>query len=446
MNVPLDDHAAMYVAASRLRNPPCVGVVRRFDELVAQQALTAHARELAANPNGFGRRVVAPRIPGARARWRPASELPPLRIEPEALSAAALADLLDDEASTHPDPSRDAGWRLAAVAESEGGTLVMTWLHHAYGDGRAILEHAFAPASGEPAPPAPSRGSTMLELGDVVVRVRQGLGGSARLGREVALPRWRTPHGELARLRPALDALGRRDRSVGSRSQRRVVALARMDGEAWESAAKARGGTGNALLIAVLANLLRRARRSRGEQHERPLRVLVPVDMRLRRAGSPRGAATNAAAAAIVELGDHAPAHERLDEEREATWHALRLLATARSLARPPRPPGTVDAMQLLPSSITHRLAARVQADVDGVASNVGSFPAHVAQLGSYIAREVYPLASPMRTDVTVCLGRDRTHATLGVVADPARLGPSGTLREQVADELSAWGVEADVR
>jgi diacylglycerol O-acyltransferase len=102
--------------------------------------------------------------------------------------------------------------------------------------------------------------------------------------------------------------------------------------------------------------------------------------------------------------------------------------------------------MQLLPDAITHRVASRVQAHADGVVSNVGNIPAHVAQLGPYTAQEVFLLAGPMRTDITVCMGRDRSDATLGVVADPARLGPVGSLRDRVAEELAAWGVDADMR
>lgn len=101
--------------------------------------------------------------------------------------------------------------------------------------------------------------------------------------------------------------------------------------------------------------------------------------------------------------------------------------------------------MQLLPNAITYRVASRVQAHADGVASNVGAIPEHVARLGPHVAREVYLLASPMLTDLTVCLGRDRSHLSVGVVADPARLGPTGALRQHVAEELAAWGIEASV-
>jgi diacylglycerol O-acyltransferase / wax synthase len=438
----------MYVAASRRRHLPCVGVVRRFDERIDSETLAAYAARLAANPQGFGRRVVRARVPGARARWEPSSVLPPLRIETEPLGSADIADLLDDEVSMQPDPSCDPGWRLTAVTDSEGGTTVLTWLHHAYGDGRGILETAFAP-NGVPTGPLPALASvapgTMQELGDVVARFRRGVIGGARLGRDAATVRWREPQSDFARLRPALTALRTRDRSVGARSQRRVVALARLDGQAWDEAAAARGGSGNALLLAVLANLLRMARQSRGEAHERPLRLLLPFDTRVRANGAGGGqeVSTNAAGAAIVVLPGGSPAYGRLDEVRTATREALRRASAALETTSAAGPPGVVDAMQLLPSAITHRLASRVQGYADGVASNVGPIPAHVAGLGPYTAREVFLLAGPMLTDLTVCLGRDREQVALGVVADPARLGPAGGLRERVAEELAGWELDA---
>jgi hypothetical protein len=446
INRPLDDHAAMYVAASRMGHPPCVGVVRRFRERVSDEALADYAAKLAANPNGVGRRVAAARIPGARARWRPANSLPLLRVEREPLAKADLATLIDEEISAHPDPSRDAGWRLSALTDSDGGTVVVTWLHHAYGDGRAILEHAFAPVPDDhvPGPQTPVR--AVHELGDIVTRARDGVTGSARLAREAALRGWRIPHSDLARLRPALAALRTRD-SIGTHSQRRIVALARMDIRTWKRAAAARGGTGNTLLIAVLANLLHVARGSRGET-QRPLRLLLPVDTRPRVTGGhgwTAAAPTNAATASIINLPAGAPDYGSLREIRAATHHALRLV-TAATHTRRSRPSGIVDAMQLLPDAITHRVASRVQAHADGVVSNVGGIPAHVAQLGPFTAEDVFLLAGPMRTDITVCMGRDRTDATLSVVADPARLGPVGGLRERVAEELAAWGIAADMR
>ncbi|MGA9857379.1 MAG: hypothetical protein WBQ18_05910, partial [Solirubrobacteraceae bacterium] len=370
-------------------------------------------------------------------------------VEPGPLTHFDLAELLDEEVSAQPDPSSGAGWRLTAVTDSEGGTTVLTWLHHAYGDGRAILETAFAPlpADAESAPPVPV--GRRQELGDVVGRVRRGVIGGARLGREAATVGWREPRSDLARLGPAFTALRTRDRSVGARSQRRVVALARVDAELWDGVAAARGGSGNALLLAVLANLLRMARLSRGEARERPLRLLLPFDTRAAdrgRGGAPADSSANAAGAAIVVVPGGLPEHRRLEDVRTATRDALRRATAAMAPNASAHPPGVVDAMQLLPNGITHRLASRVQAYADGVASNVGPIPGHVAGLGPHTASEVFLVAGPMLTDLTVCLGRQDGHIALGVVADPARLGPAGGLREQLADELAAWGLEPHLR
>lgn len=446
--IPLDDHAAMYVAASRRRYLPCVGVVRRFAERIDRETLAVYAAGLAANPDGFGRRVVPARLPGARARWQPAAVLPPLRIEDQPLSADALAAVLDDEVSTQPDPACDPGWRLTALTDSEGGTTVLTWLHHAYGDGRGILETAFAPGPppGGPLPAAASQ--TLSELTDVAARVGRGVRGGARLGREAATIRWRRPQSDLARLGPTLGALRDRDRGVGARSARRVVALARVPAADWEAAAAQRGGSGNALLLAMLANLLRMARQARGEVHMRPVRLLLPFDTGQRSAagaGARLQAAANVAGAAVVVLPGGPPAYGDLGYVRAATREALRRATESVTATATPAPPGVIDAMQLLPRAITHRLASRVQGHADGVASNVGPIPAHVAQLGPYTAREVSLLAGPMLTDLTVCLGRDRDELALGVVADPARLGPAGGLRERLAEELAGWELQTAV-
>jgi hypothetical protein len=450
----------MYVAASRRRHLPCVGVVRRFAEPINTETLAAYAAELGANPQGFGRRVVPARVPGARARWEPATVLPELRVEPEPLPDPLIAELLDEEVSMQPDPACDPGWRLTALTDSTGGTTVLTWLNHAYGDGRGILETAFVPGTPRAASTSVPASQTMRELGDVMVRFRRGVVGGARLGREAAIARRRGPEGELARLRPAVSALRTRDRSVGGRSSRRVTALARIDGARWDGSAAARGGSSNALLLAVLANLLRMARTSRGDAPERPLRLLLPFDTRLRGgavAGSARatgngadrtttvtGATANAAGAAVLMLPGGMPGYGPLDGVRAATREALGRASAAAATAAA-APPGIIDAMALLPSAITHRLASRVQGNVDGVASNVGPIPAHVARLGRHTAEEVFLLAGPMLTDLTVCLGRDRGQIALGVVADPARLGPAGGLRERVAEELDGWGLDATV-
>ena len=103
-----------------------------------------------------------------------------------------------------------------------------------------------------------------------------------------------------------------------------------------------------------------------------------------------------------------------------------------------------VDAMQLLPNPIAHRFALRVQSDVDGVASNVGRMPSHIGLIGDHAATDMFLVATPSHTDISGTFGRHDHTSTLSFVADPALLGPAGTLRERVAAEFDAWGVRAE--
>ena len=104
-----------------------------------------------------------------------------------------------------------------------------------------------------------------------------------------------------------------------------------------------------------------------------------------------------------------------------------------------------VDAMHLLPNPIAHRVGLRVQSDVDGVASNVGPMPRHIGVIGEHAATDMFLVATPSRTDIAGTFGRHDETSTLSFVADPALLGPAGTLRERVAAEFDAWGVRADL-
>lgn len=450
MSIPLDDHAAVYVSATRTRrHRPCIGLVRYFPDAVGADVLLRWAHQLAANPQGFGRRVVGPRLPGARPRWEPHSQLPPIRFEADPLNPAALAELLEDEVSSQPDPARSCGWRIAAARTEDGGTVATLWINHAYGDARAILATAFDPV---PEPEAPARtrrpweAETVRELGDVMQRVRSGVGGSLRLGREAA-GAWRraSPPGDLARLAATASLLAARDRSVGARSGRRNLALVHVPAGDWDRVAQAHGGSANTLLLAVLANLLRGARAARGDRCDQPLRILMPVDLRHQQTGNAGDATANAVVGATVVLEGGSPHHGDLGEVRRIIKQALTSAAPAeetRPAKRPAGPAGIVDAMRLLPNTVSHRVAVRA-GGADGVASNIGPIPPQVAQLGAHRASHSYLLGGPMMTDVTVCLGRDRDVLTLGFVADAGRLGPGGTLAQRAVEELEAWGVPA---
>ncbi|MPQ97099.1 hypothetical protein GB931_03985 [Modestobacter sp. I12A-02628] len=452
MKIPLDDHAAMYVAATRTGlHRPCIGLLRHYDEPVTGDALLRWANELAQDPQGLGRRVVRPRVPGARLRWAPAADLPPIRFEPDELSVPELMALMEEEASQQIDPAATAGWRMAAARTADGGSMVSLWVNHAYGDARALLTHGFGGGSSTVPQQAPVRGwraDTVEELGDVVTRVRHGLGGTVRLGREVAVALARpSATGDLQRLSPTIAAVRSRNQGVGARSGRRLMALTRVRAADWDGVAQARGGSGNTLLLSVLANLLRTARLSRGDTVDGPLRILLPVDLRHQRPQGQHDVTANAVVGALVVLPGGTPQHGSIADVRVATKRAIEAAApvgASRRDGRPAGPTGVVDAMRLLPSALSNRLAVLAQG-ADGVASNVGPLPDLIGRLGRHQASAAYLMGGPMMTDLTIGLGRWGEDITLGVMADAGRLGPSGTLQTLVSAEIAAWGLTATV-
>lgn len=449
----LDDHAAMYLSATRAGLRPCIGLVKQFDEVPSREAVGRWAATLAGNPLGFGRRVVGPRIPGARARWMPDRDLPPIRYVREALGRAELHEVLEEEVSSLPDPAHGIGWRVAAARVAGGGMCVTLWLNHAYGDARAILSTAFdqgPPGSaGEAGQGTEWRPEialrTAAEMNDLAQRLGVGVRGSARLGRDV-LGSWlrSTSPGDLERLRPVIAAIRRGRRQPAVRSPSRRLALAQVPAAAWKEAARRRGGSENTLLVAFLANLLRGARRARGEEWEGPLRIILPIDTRRRQPGGGGQVTDNAATGATILLHGAETDHRSLDEVRQAVRRALVAAASSSRRGGPTTAPLVVDAFRLLPSVLSHRLAVLGQT-ADGVASNIGAIPRHVGRLGAHQATHVYLLGGPMMTDLTACLGRVGDDLTIGCVADAGRLGPGGTLPERVAAELDAWDLPARV-
>lgn len=461
---PLDDHSEMYVSASRSRiHPPCLGLLRMFDSEITADELAQHTLALAQNPLGLGRRVERPTLPGARARWVPSPIPPSIRMETAPHTPAQLSRFVDEVISVRPDPARDSGWRMVSAATEDGGTMVITWMNHAFGDARNLFELILGESSanvGELLPDDSDTGtnvgarrrwaSTRDELGDLADRIRTGVAGSARLGREAVMsPLGSQSRDELTLLAPAVAAMKRRPRSVGALSSRRTAAMVRCDYEEWRTAAREHGGSSNTLFIAVLANLLRGAKRARGEQHNPTLRILLPVDISqaLNEMGvAPEDRPNNTVIPSLVELGGD-PYYGDLTEVRDMIKLGIDTALEGASVsANATRPTGMVDAMSLLPNAITHRIAARAQTGFDGVASNVGPMH-HQAAAGvlHHQTTEMYLLAAPMRTDITGTFGHANGKLTMSFMADPSRLGPGGMFADRVAEELERWEVNSDV-
>lgn len=422
------------------------------------------SRRLAADFEGLGRRVAGARVPGGRLRWVPEPEPPSVLIGEQPLDDDGLGRWLDEDANLDLDPERGPGWRLAAVPLAGGGTLVSLRVHHSYTDGRRLIEmvgRAAAPTDSGSRPPAPG---LMAETLDVVARTRDGVGGALRLTQEVASVPWRDGAGsDLVRLREFGPRLERRAfRRPLSRRLRRGVelttiadagpqsftALGRLDARAWTAAAEDRGGTGNSLFIAVVANLVRRARRSRAAPDDGALRIGVPMDLRRAPAeGSAAGAIANVRSTVLLppgrlDYGDLGPT-------RAAAKRAFRTASAAAEGGRgdAPRPPAWIDAAHLIPYPLlAGPMTARFEGSVDAVASNIGEVPDSDTRMGTRVARDFFALSSTSGAPgMKVVLVRRGDAATISVVAAASQLGAGTALKQLLAEELDAWRLPAQV-
>src|SRR4051812_39621437 len=362
--IALADWASLALRAGRVGpNLPNMAWLLRFPDELPRETLEQEARRLAATPYGFGRRIAPPRLPGGRPRWVPAPEPPPVVLaDTPANGPAGLAAWLDRQLGVPLDPEYGAGWQLAATPLDDGGTAVLVSCHHLFGTARGVLDVLYGddgdPTIGTTETPfeSTSRFTTWDEARGIGERIRLGLRGLAELPGELAsaLRERRKDGGPQADPAP-LKPPRRRDRTRRPSSGLRVAAVASMPAAAWDDAAAQRGGTGNTLLAAVSANLLRRARIARGGPAERTLRVSMPVDLRGRDAADLGLGSTPSAqlTTAAVLLPGGPPAHGDLRDVR-----ARMKAAFVADTGTAPVVRGAGDAARLLPEPVTFQFAA----------------------------------------------------------------------------------------
>lgn len=458
MNVALVDLGSLMLYASRRSAVlPNMGLVLRFPKAVTAAELQAEADRLASSPFGLGRRLAPPRVPGARPRWVAAPDPPPVQLASPRDSAREFAMWLADELSVRHDPQRAAGWRMAATTDVDGSTVVAITLNHLFGTGRDIVTTVYGGellngngngnGSSVQESGLEGRYDVLAEIRDSGARMRRGAAGLLRLAREAAVaPVHRRPYGELAHLRRPVAALRDRDSSRGRPSPRRVGATVRADVQAWLGAAQEHGGTATTLQLAVAANLLRNARRSRGASPQRPIRLIVPVDL-ADRDEVPQAAATvgpvRLTSAAVVLPGG-APYYGDLAPVRERLRHAVSIaVQEVQTTGRVPVAPGVVDAMRLLPDAVSSRVMFGVHAHYDGAVSNVGPLPPGMMRIGEHVATDAFLMAFPLGSDLAIGFGTHGDAVQLGAVADPSRLGAGPPLRDRIARELERWGLSS---
>lgn len=453
--VPLADAASLALRAGRMGPVlPHMGWLFRFPEKVDAADLAAEATRLASSPYAMGRRVRRARLPGGRHRWVVSREAPAVEVAAGQLDQAELASWLDAELTRPLDPEHGLGWQLSAARTDDGGTVVFVLVHHLFGTAPGLLEAAYGDGTSPP-----WRATTELrfdldrsygvadELRGIGERLRLGVSGAGRVMTDgvrtlAALPACRrsstatsAPDVGPPPLRPARGL----DRTRRFPSSRRVAAVASFPDSVWDGTAAERGGTGNTLLAAVAANLVRRARHNRGGDTGRSVRLLLPIALgddpaTARRDGGsgPRPPMTTAS----VVLPGVDPGRGDLSVARR--W--MKAAFQADSASAPPVR-GVNDVARLLPEPVTVRLAKRGALAFDACASNPGTVPPGALGLGRHRADECAVVGFPIGLDLIVVLSRTPGTVCVSTVADPGRLGAGADYRAWFSEELRSWGL-----
>ncbi len=351
----------------------------------------------------LGRRVIRPRVPGARPYWRRNDAAHPVRTTGSPIAAEDLLSWADDQGYDL-DPEIEPGWRLSATALREGGSVVALTCSHTLTDGRGLalaVDHAL---SGAPITEYPAPQSDWSDAGRQWATVLTGTARALRRG---------------APERPAV---------VPARSTAELPsagAVLQFPAADWDLAATGRGGSPNTLFLTVMARLLWDS----GFPEPR-ICVAVPVDTRDERR------VDNDMAMTEVRI-DPADTPATLREKCRAAYEY-------RMTAPDGIPP---ELLQVVPGRIAHRLS-RGAGERDILCSNIGTLPTALTRLGPHrctgvAARAIHPGLSPSalpRTRLSgyLCrIGHDYTLALVGL--DPNRIGSPtalGDLARAVFDRL----------
>ncbi|MEV5838420.1 hypothetical protein [Nocardia sp. NPDC052112] len=416
----------------------------------------------------LGRRVIRPRVPGARRGWRPNTRAHPLEFTDRAI---ATGDLLEwaDEQGANLDPEFGPGWRLSTAALADGGSIVSLTCSHALADGRALvlavddalggpsLTTPSARVSGSfakaPAPAAncPGTGRTVAAApgrSDTGEPMTSTAGAADRSDANAAPAResgestsdwsdaWRqwsiVARGTVRALRRGIPPRPTRavpDReyalSTGGKIAHSVV-LQCPAGD-WESVAQAQGGTANSLFIALIAKMLW-ASGFPGATIDASL----PVDTR----DEPRV--------------DNDLAMTELTIERADTPGTIREKARIAYERRMSSPGGMPEELlQVIPDRWAHALS-RGAGERDMLCSNIGTVPDSLRALGPHrctgvAARAIHPGLTANclpRTRLSGYLCRIADTYTLAIVSlDPAHIDTPATLRTLAHETTTAFAL-----
>ncbi|MEV0297203.1 hypothetical protein [Nocardia sp. NPDC050710] len=389
----------------------------------------------------LGRRVIRPRVPGARRRWQPTVRAYPLTYPNRPIPTDSLLEWADAQGHDL-DPEFGPGWRLAATALDDGGSVVALTCSHALADGRALViavdralatkvtmvepdrsigfaeesskyrwsSHSVAPVSDW----ADARRQWSIVLRGTVRALRSGI------------PRVRTP----VRRRHEHDDTDRRthgdipDRGAPDADRVRTGApgisgvVVQCRAADWDRVAESGGGTANSLFIWLVANIVW-ASGFPGPS----LDASIPVDTR----DEPRV--------------DNDLAMTEIAVTRADTPATIRDKARAAYEYRMSTPGGMPEELlQVIPDRWAYALS-KGAGERDILCSNIGPLPDSLRTLGPHpcvgvAARAIHPGLIPdrlPRTRLSGYLCRSATDYVLSLVStDPTRIPTAAVLRDLV--------------
>jgi hypothetical protein len=329
-------------------------------------------------------------------------------------------------------------------------------MHHLFGTARGVMDAIFNGDAHDPL-----TGSTGLtftrennfglldEVRGIFQRIRMGFVGAAQL--VVAAPR--LIRGALSAPAPSAPGLptplrGPRgeDPSREPLSDDRVHARYETTSDRLDFIAAHHNGTANTLLTAVCANLLRRARIARGGPIDRPLQLLLPIDLpdevkraKLQERGKDPSAEGMMVTAAVVLEGGP-PIHGDL-----ALMRARMKEAYIADTKTAPAVRGAGDFLRLFPERVAYFFAAKAAVNFDGCVSNVGELPAEFEYLGDRQATAAEMIGFPIGNEMIAAITRSGGNVAMTFVTDPARMGDESDLRTWLAEELAHWGIDAPI-
>ncbi|MFI6040117.1 hypothetical protein ACIA8C_00685 [Nocardia sp. NPDC051321] len=381
----------------------------------------------------LGRRVVRPQVPGARRSWQCNTRAYPLALTDQLLAATALMTWADAQGADL-DPEFGPGWRLAAIALDDGGSLVSLTCSHSVADGRALILAADAALGGT---------SLTTDSDSGRPSAHRGASGSAP-----RLPRTRstTPESDWADaskqwsivLRGTAKALRRGIPAQPSRATGRTRtdaasrvqtsgAILQCTAAEWDRVAAAQDGTANSLFISVVANMLWTS----GFQHD-TIDASLPVDTR----DEPRV--------------DNDLAMTDITIDRTDTLATIRQKSRAAYECRMTSPGGMPEELlQVIPDRWAYALS-RGAGERDILCSNIGTLPATLRALGPHrclgvAARAIHPgltVARLPRTRLSGYLCRIADDYILSLVSlDPSSIESSAALTDLAQQTLLQSGI-----